>query len=488
LTASASLPRILILEEDATQRHQLSTAIRRQLTCEIVAAENGVEALVKLSSEKFELVVLDEDARLMSGLEVLQEMRKHASTADLPVVMLSDTPKAASLQELVGLGIADYIVKPFSNQTVTEKIVSVLANRKRQLEPLRLSSQPSSSSDTRLELLIVDPDSHFRHFLRSILSSNFNLLEAASGAEALLMALKHRPNAVLVGHDLGVLSRETLARKLRDNSGLQPPMLIATVLQGESENPEPPPSYDAFVVRSMVSETFLKYFNRLFFTEEDYSDRVRALIPNLPIDLCSAVEQILGMMMQSEVTLAVEPPARAPDCLMSCASIDLADGTRDLRITLRIQTQRGSAVTLTSLMMGLPENEVTDEELISGTMQEMGNLIGGRLKHATSELGLSFNLKLPSVQQVPFSTLTPLPGMVAEKHFSAQGKAPFTVLVGVTACQRVKVLSTELKPGMILAEDVIVAGGKLPKGFRLTPNRVSALARDKAHDIEVIDA
>ncbi|MSO23251.1 MAG: response regulator [Acidobacteria bacterium] len=482
------VPRILIVDHQATERHNLTTAIRRRLTCEIDSVANGIEALAKLSEKDFDLVLQDYDSPLLNGIETLREIRKYGKTEDLPVVILSDNPQASSLHELIALNVADYIVKPYSDEAVIERVIKLLATRKGQQDRrTHLPVQQPSTTDNRLVLLVTDRDTHFRHFLKSMLSSNFKLVEASNGAEAILMALKHHPNAVLAGHELGAITGEKFASKLREIAGVHVPLLIAVVLQGESERSEPPPGYDAFIIRSMVPETFLKYFNRLFFTEEDYVDRLRSLIPNLQLDLFSAVEQIVGMMMHSEVTPSEQPLTSDPDCPMISASIDVADGTRDLRVTVRIQCPRITALTLTSLMLEMPENEISDDELITSTMQEMANLIGGRLKHSFSEMDIKFSLKLPAVREELFSALVPLPGNIAESTFSAQGRAPFTVVVGVTACARIKVMSTELKPGMILSEDMAVAKGKIPKGHRLVSSQVLAIVREKARELEVVD-
>jgi response regulator RpfG family c-di-GMP phosphodiesterase len=123
------------------------------------------------------------DSLLLNGVETLREIRKYEKTADLPVVILSDSPKAQSLHELLALNVTDCVVRPHSDEMVIERVLKVVATRKGQSDRnARLPVQQPSSSDNRLVLLITDQDSHFRHFLRSMLSSNFNLLEASNGA------------------------------------------------------------------------------------------------------------------------------------------------------------------------------------------------------------------------------------------------------------------------------------------------------------------
>src|SRR5512146_2840740 len=87
--------------------------------------------------------------------------------------------------------------------------------------------------DSRIRVLIVDDERPIRRFLSASLSGQYNLLEAASGQEALSAVISGRPDIVLL--DLGLPDMDGLevTRRLREWSGI--PIIIISVREQESE-------------------------------------------------------------------------------------------------------------------------------------------------------------------------------------------------------------------------------------------------------------
>jgi DNA-binding response OmpR family regulator len=77
----------------------------------VITAGTGREALGKIK-QKPDLIILDVMMPEMSGLEVIQELKKDQSSASIPIILL--TAKGSETDEIVGLevGADDYIVKP----------------------------------------------------------------------------------------------------------------------------------------------------------------------------------------------------------------------------------------------------------------------------------------------------------------------------------------------------------------------------------------
>lgn len=87
---------------------------------EVVEAGNGHEALDSIHRERPDFVFLDLMMPGVDGWEVLREMRTHAATAEVPVVLL--TARAGEDDQIRGWeeGIFDYIVKPFNPLSLAE--------------------------------------------------------------------------------------------------------------------------------------------------------------------------------------------------------------------------------------------------------------------------------------------------------------------------------------------------------------------------------
>lgn len=122
----------------------------------------------------------------------------------------------SKVREAVQLGVSDFIVKPLAAEWVVERIGRALSSIKVKMGSQRQRETGVLSPKQPLTLFVADQDSNFRHFFVTTLGTKFTVLEASSGAEAILMALKLHPNAVFLSSQLGVLSRDATARKIRE--------------------------------------------------------------------------------------------------------------------------------------------------------------------------------------------------------------------------------------------------------------------------------
>src|SRR3982750_3412370 len=88
----------------------------------IATATNGIEALKKIRSLSPDLVLLDLMLPELDGLAVCETLRRDASTASIPIIML--TALSSELGRLAGLssGANDYVPKPFSLKVLLERV------------------------------------------------------------------------------------------------------------------------------------------------------------------------------------------------------------------------------------------------------------------------------------------------------------------------------------------------------------------------------
>ena len=96
---------------------------------EVVSAENGKEGLEKAESERPDLILLDYAMPVMNGPETLKRLRNHPELKGIPVIMVTASAEAKSVEEVCSYGIADYVVKPFDFTLLVDKITSVLDNK-----------------------------------------------------------------------------------------------------------------------------------------------------------------------------------------------------------------------------------------------------------------------------------------------------------------------------------------------------------------------
>jgi phosphate regulon transcriptional regulator PhoB len=92
----------------------------------VSTAPDGEEALRKINSEKFALIILDLMLPGIQGMELCRMLKKSPSTENLPIIML--TAKVEEIDRILGLetGADDYITKPFSPRELVARVRAVL--------------------------------------------------------------------------------------------------------------------------------------------------------------------------------------------------------------------------------------------------------------------------------------------------------------------------------------------------------------------------
>jgi two-component system chemotaxis response regulator CheY len=81
-------------------------------------ASNGMEALLLTKSTKYSFVITDLEMPNMNGLELVSNLKKSPSTANIPVIILSLRDEETLIQRCFRLGAFAYIVKPFTSQRI----------------------------------------------------------------------------------------------------------------------------------------------------------------------------------------------------------------------------------------------------------------------------------------------------------------------------------------------------------------------------------
>ncbi|SFS86204.1 response regulator transcription factor [Brevundimonas viscosa] len=116
--------RILIADDDPLLRallvHRLSADGH-----ELSTAENGGEALAAIREQSPDLIVLDALMPVMDGFEVLRRI-KSGALSEAPVIMLTALKREQDIVGALQLGAADYLVKPFIPDELSQRVRRLL--------------------------------------------------------------------------------------------------------------------------------------------------------------------------------------------------------------------------------------------------------------------------------------------------------------------------------------------------------------------------
>jgi two-component system, chemotaxis family, chemotaxis protein CheY len=118
--------RILIVDDFATMRKVIRNILKQLGYENIVEAEDGVLGLRVLKSQKIDLVISDWNMPNMTGLELLKEVRADGDIGRTPFLMVTAEALQENVVAAVKAGVNNYIVKPFTAESLNEKITKIL--------------------------------------------------------------------------------------------------------------------------------------------------------------------------------------------------------------------------------------------------------------------------------------------------------------------------------------------------------------------------
>jgi two-component system chemotaxis response regulator CheY len=109
---------ILIVEDSPTMRQLLVFALRRLKNVDIVEAQDGMDGLRKVSSDRFDLALIDINMPVMDGLKLISLMRGEETLKDIPIVVITTEGAAEDRERALKLGANEYLTKPIQANRV----------------------------------------------------------------------------------------------------------------------------------------------------------------------------------------------------------------------------------------------------------------------------------------------------------------------------------------------------------------------------------
>ncbi|MCM0082994.1 response regulator [Geomonas sp. Red32] len=117
---------VLIVEDSPTMRQLIAFALKRIRGVRIVEANDGVDGLKKLSSERFDLILTDINMPIMDGLKLVSLVRNDANYKSIPIVVITTEGAQEDRERALALGANDYITKPIQPTKILDVAKSLL--------------------------------------------------------------------------------------------------------------------------------------------------------------------------------------------------------------------------------------------------------------------------------------------------------------------------------------------------------------------------
>ena len=151
--------RILVVDDDAKNRSLLKT-ILEALGYESELAEDGFEALTKLTAD-IDLILLDVMMPGMDGFEVACRVREHPEFGDVPIIMVTILTSKQDRLRAVEVGANDFISKPIDRLELQVRVASLLRMKEAQDVIKRNSAQLEATVANRTAAL-MESERRFR--------------------------------------------------------------------------------------------------------------------------------------------------------------------------------------------------------------------------------------------------------------------------------------------------------------------------------------
>ena len=117
--------KLLVVDDNEMNRDMLSRRLSRRGHT-VVMADNGQKALELIEQQSFDVVLLDIMMPGISGIEVLEIIRRSYSASDLPVIMATAKADSEDVVAALKLGANDYVIKPLDFPIVLARVQAQL--------------------------------------------------------------------------------------------------------------------------------------------------------------------------------------------------------------------------------------------------------------------------------------------------------------------------------------------------------------------------
>lgn len=118
--------KVLVVDDSPTMRQLIVFALKRLREIKITEANDGVDGLKKISSEKFDLVLTDINMPVMDGLKLVSLIRSDTNHKEVPIVVITTEGGQEDKDRAMALGANTYITKPIQANHVLTVVKELL--------------------------------------------------------------------------------------------------------------------------------------------------------------------------------------------------------------------------------------------------------------------------------------------------------------------------------------------------------------------------
>lgn len=117
---------IITVDDSSTMRRIIKNTLQKLGFSSILEAGNGIEALEVMAKNKVDMIVTDWNMPEMDGLTFVKTVRQKDQYKDTPILMITTEAAKEDILTALRSGVNNYVVKPFTPDTLQEKVFKLL--------------------------------------------------------------------------------------------------------------------------------------------------------------------------------------------------------------------------------------------------------------------------------------------------------------------------------------------------------------------------
>jgi two-component system chemotaxis response regulator CheY len=118
--------RFLVIDDSSGMRRIIVNTLRRLGYPDVIEASGGQEGLARMNEGSVDIVITDWSMPDMTGLELTRTIRATHPAEQVPILMVTGNAARDAIIEAVKSGVNSYVVKPFTQDTLRDKIAAIV--------------------------------------------------------------------------------------------------------------------------------------------------------------------------------------------------------------------------------------------------------------------------------------------------------------------------------------------------------------------------
>lgn len=222
--------KVLTVDDSKTVRIIVRKAFK-SFDCEIIEASNGVEGLATAARENPDVILLDVTMPVMDGVEMLTKLKSDPALKGIPVIMLTAEGGRDNVLKIAKIGVRDYIVKPFKEDLLVEKVGRII-----DLKPLSEGPQKAKSIfDPAAILVVEDKPVIVQQIQEGLKHTPWKITGVNTTGEAIDFCSRTVPDLVVISLSLPDEAAFTLFRLIRTSVKTKYTPIFGLVVKTDTE-------------------------------------------------------------------------------------------------------------------------------------------------------------------------------------------------------------------------------------------------------------